>query len=83
LNRESNIPDATTALLFFFHSKENQRNNLVVGLNINLSFVKRIKVIYDTGFSELRDNHYSVGEYGWNSSAIGISVGYRFFGLKP
>jgi hypothetical protein len=79
------IPDATAGLQFFFHSKKKPKHNLVVGLNVNLSFVKRIKVTYDTRFSELAFTNpasVSMGNYGWNSSAIGISIGYRFFGVK-
>lgn len=79
------VPDATATLLFFFHSKKKPKNNLLVGLNVNLSFVKRIEVIYDTRFSELsliNSPHFGVGDYGWNSSAIGITIGYRFFGVK-
>jgi len=70
---------------FFFHGKKKPKNNLVVGLNVNLSFVKRVKVTYDTTFSELITNPdapFSMGKYGWDSTAIGISVGYRFFGVK-
>lgn len=79
------IPDATTAVQFFFHSKKNPRNNLVLGLNVNLSFVKRIKITYNTMFSELVFNNFSstsVGSYGWDSTSIGISIGYRFFGVR-
>jgi hypothetical protein len=79
------IPDATAGLQFFFHSKKKPRSNLVIGLNVNLSFVKRIKIIYDTRFSELsfiESPYYGHGNYGWKSSAIGISIGYRFFGVK-
>jgi len=78
------IPDATAGLQFFFHSKKKPKNNLVVGLNVNLSFVQRIKITYDTAFSELSFNNSSfrgIGSYGWNSTAIGISIGYRFFGV--
>ena len=79
------VPDATVALLFFFHSSKNPRHNFVLGLNANLSFVKRIKVTYDTRFSELGLNEIpygGLGNYGWNSTAIGITIGYRFFGVK-
>ncbi|MCL2289330.1 MAG: hypothetical protein FWC34_01295 [Bacteroidetes bacterium] len=79
------IPDATTAVLFFFHSQKKPRHNFVLGLNVNLSFVKRIKVNYDTRFSELGLNevpYIGIGSYGWNSTAIGITFGYRFFGVK-
>jgi hypothetical protein len=80
------IPDATAGLLFFFHSQKKPKNNLVLGVTANLSFVERIKVIYDTSFSELIEDptnaHYSWGRYGWNSTAVGITVGYRFFGVK-
>lgn len=80
------IPDATAAILFFFHSKKKPRHNLVLGLNVNLSFVKRIKVDYYTAFSELsfinENKHVGMGSYGWNSTAIGITVGYRFFGVR-
>jgi len=80
------IPDATGGLLFFFHSQKNPKSNLVLGVTVNLSFVERIKVIYDTSFSELIENpdnpYYSWGRYGWNSTAVGITVGYRFFGVK-
>ena len=74
------VPDATAAVQFFFHGKKNQRNAFVVGLHANLSFVDRIKVYYDTRFcySPLTTER-SMGSYGWNSSSIGISVGYRFF----
>jgi len=79
------VPDATAAVLFFFHSQKKPRHNFILGLNVNLSFVKRIKVTYDTYFSELGLNNipYSgFGNYGWNSTAIGITLGYRFFGVK-
>ena len=80
------IPDATAGLLFFFHSQKKPKSNLVLGLTVNLSFVERIKVIYDTSFSELIENpnnlYYSWGRYGWNSTAVGLTVGYRFFGVK-
>ena len=79
------IPDATAAVQFFFHSAKNKRNNFVLGLNANLSFVKRIKVIYDTGFSKFslaNPLSLSMGKYGWDSTSIGISVGYRFMGVK-
>jgi hypothetical protein len=80
------VPDATGGLLFFFHSKKNPRSNLVLGLTANVSFVERIKVIYDTSFSELIENenntNYGWGRYAWNSTAVGISIGYRFFGVK-
>jgi len=79
------VPDATVAVLFFFHSQKKPRHNFVLGLNVNLSFVKRIKVTYDTYFSELgiKNIPYSgFGNYGWNSTAIGITLGYRFFGVK-
>jgi len=76
------VPDATGGLLFFFHSQKNPRSNLVLGLNVNLSFVERIKVIYDTAYSDLEYTNHSTGSYGWNSTAIGITVGYRFFGVK-
>jgi hypothetical protein len=79
------IPDATAGLIFFFHSQKKPKHNFVLGLNVNLSFVKRIKVTYDTRFSELGLNEIpygGLGDYGWNSSAIGITFGYRFFGVK-
>ncbi|MDR0206024.1 MAG: hypothetical protein LBI45_02035 [Bacteroidales bacterium] len=79
------VPDATAAVLFFFHSTKKPRQNFVLGLNINVSFVQRIKVTYDTRFSELGlwgIPYGGIGNYGWNSSAIGITLGYRFFGVK-
>jgi len=80
------IPDATAGLLFFFHSQKKPKSNFVLGLTANLSFVQRIKVIYDTDFSELYEDpnntNYGWGRYGWNSTAVGITVGYRFFGVK-
>ena len=80
------VPDATAGLLFFFHSQKKPKNNFVLGLNVNLSFVKRIKVAYDTYYSELSElpenQNVGFGEYGWNSTAIGITVGYRFLGVK-
>jgi len=79
------VPDATAAVLFFFHSQKKTRHNFVLGFNVNLSFVKRVKVTYDTRFSELglkEIPHGGLGEYGWSSSAIGITFGYRFFGVK-
>jgi len=80
------IPDATGGLLFFFHSPKKPKNNFVLGVNVNLSFVDRIKVVYDTSFSELMEKstntHYGWGRYGWNSTAVGLTVGYRFFGVK-
>ena len=77
------VPDATASLTFFFHSERNPKKNLAISLIGNLSFVQRIKINYDTYFSRLRDRNLSWGSYGWNSSAIGISFGYRFMGLKP
>jgi hypothetical protein len=81
------VPDATAAILFFFHSQKKTRHNFVLGVNVNLSFVQRIKVNYDTRFSELGlmtppCNDIGIGSYGWNSTAIGITFGYRFFGVK-
>lgn len=80
------IPDATAAVLFFFHSEKKPKQNLVLGLNVNLSFVKRIKVNFHTGYSELSSlsgkTDFGIGNYGWNSTAIGITIGYRFFGIK-
>jgi hypothetical protein len=79
------IPDANAAILFFFHSKKKPKQNFLVGININLSFVKRIEVTYDTRFSELGLIHSpygGFGNYGWNSTALGITIGYRFFGVK-
>jgi len=40
-------------VLALLNGKKRPKNNLVVGLNVNLSFVKRVKVTYDTAFSEL------------------------------
>jgi len=80
------IPDATGGLLFFFHSQKKPKQNLVLGITANLSFVERIKVIYDTDFSELIENpnntNFGWGRYAWNSTAVGITVGYRFLGVK-
>jgi len=79
------VPDATVGIVFFFHSQKKSRHNFVLGLNMNLSFVSRIKVDYDTRFSELGLNEVpygGLGRYGWNSTAIGITFGYRFFGVK-
>ena len=78
------VPDATAAVLFFFHSQKKPKQNFVVGLHGNLSFVKRIKISYDTWYCEELDNtpHAGMGMYGWDSSAIGISIGYRFCGVK-
>ena len=76
------IPDATAGLQFFFHSPKKPKSNFVLGLTANLSFVERIKVFYDTQFSEVSFENQSIGDYGWNSTSVGISVGYRFFGVK-
>jgi len=80
------IPDATAGLLFFFHSQKKPKQNLVLGLTANVSFVERIRVIYDTSFSELIENpnntNFGWGRYAWNSSAVGLTVGYRFFGVR-
>jgi len=80
------VPDATAAVVFFFHSAKKPRQNFVLGLNANISFVKRIKVNYDTRYSELsflpENQNYGIGNYGWDSSSIGITLGYRFFGVK-
>ena len=79
------IPDATAGLLFFFHSQKKPRHNLVLGITANLSFVERIRVTYDTYFSELIENEnadWGSGRYAWNSTAVGITLGYRFFGVK-
>jgi hypothetical protein len=79
------IPDATANLLFFFHSKKKPKHNVLLGININLSFVKRIKVDYDTMFSELAlipSPDIGIGSYGWNSTALGITIGYRFCGVR-
>ncbi|MDL2228003.1 hypothetical protein LJC30_03855 [Odoribacter sp. OttesenSCG-928-L07] len=76
------VPDATAGIMFFFHSQKNPRHNLMLGITANLSFVERIKVTYNTYFSELELNENSehgYGKYSWNSSAIGITLGYRFF----
>ncbi|MCL2041869.1 MAG: hypothetical protein FWG84_07515 [Bacteroidales bacterium] len=80
------IPDATAGLQFFFHSQKKPKQNLVLGLTANVSFVERIRVFYDTEFSDLIENPNSTGfgwgRYAWNSTAIGITVGYRFFGVR-
>jgi len=79
------VPDATAAVVFFFHSQKKPRHNFALGLNVNLSFVSRIKVTYDARFSELGLSEIpygGFGHYGWNSTAIGITLGYRFFGVK-
>ena len=80
------VPDATTGLLFFFHSQKTPRQNFVLGLTANLSFVERIRVTYDTKFSELIENpdntNFGWGRYAWNSTAVGLTIGYRFFGVR-
>jgi len=80
------VPDATAGLQFFFHSQKKPKQNLVLGLTANVSFVERIRVFYDTEFSDLIENPNSTGfgwgRYAWNSTAIGITVGYRFFGVR-
>lgn len=76
------IPDATTSILFFIHGK-NKQKNFVVGITANLSFVERMIFVYDTYESEVPFEYYSFGQYGFTSSSIGITLGYRFIGLKP
>jgi len=80
------IPDATAGLLFFFHSQKKPKQNFLLGITANVSFVERIKVIYSTNFSELSETpnnpNFGWGSYAWNSTAVGITVGYRFFGVK-
>jgi len=76
------IPDATTSILFFIHGK-NKRSNFVVGITGNLSFVERMIIVYSTLESQIPLEYEFWGQYGWTSSSIGITLGYRFIGLKP
>ncbi|MBO4503525.1 MAG: hypothetical protein J5730_01765 [Bacteroidales bacterium] len=78
------IPDASASVLFLLHTRKRPQNNFVVGFCGYLSFVKRMSISYDT-----RENQdfpvdlFTNGWVEWNSSTIGIIVGYRFLGLKP
>lgn len=76
------IPDVTASIFFLIHGK-NQRSNFVVGITGNLSFVERMHIEYDTYESEIAPEYISFGEYGWTSSSIGLTLAYRFIGLKP
>lgn len=77
------IPDATAAVMFFFHGKKHTKNNFSIGIYANLSFVERMTISYDTTLGDLPVGSVSYGKCGWKSSTIGIAVGYRFLGLRP
>lgn len=74
------VPDATFSLLFNFHGK-NERHNFVLGLTGNISFVERLGL--DNVIFPAQPNYEGPLHFGWRSSSIGITIGYRFMGLRP
>lgn len=77
------IPDATASFLFNFHGK-NPRNNFVVGIVGNLSFVNRMKISYEfLAESLFPQEAWTAGDVAWSSSSIGLTFGFRFMGLRP
>lgn len=77
------IPDATAAFLFNFHGK-NIHHNFILGIVGNLSFVNRMNINYTfIENSFLSVSAQTKGTIGWNSSSIGLTIGYRFMGLRP
>jgi len=78
------IPDASASVLFLLHTRKRPQNNFVVGLCGYLSFVKRMSIYYNTlENQDIPLDLWTRGQVEWNSSTIGIIVGYRFMGLKP
>ena len=88
------IPDITASLQFLIHSRRNPRNNFVIGITGNFSFARRMVLSFDTyqsgvtcpefeGASPLPMSAYSSGKVICNSSSIGLTIGYRFMGLRP
>lgn len=78
------LPDVTVSMQFLFHGTQRPQNNFVVGIIGNLSFVHRMSISYDTiNYGSLPTEAYSSGTYHWNSSAIGLMIGYKFLGLRP
>lgn len=88
------IPDITASLEFLIHSRRNPHNNFVIGIIGNLSFARRMILSFDTyqsgvtypefeGNSPLPMSAYSSGKVICNSSSIGLTIGYRFMGLRP
>ena len=78
------IPDASATVLFLLHTRKRPQNNFVVGFCGYLSFVNRMSISYDTRENQdLSDDLFTRGLVKWNSSTIGIVLGYRFLGLKP
>ena len=78
------IPDASATVLFLLHTRKRPQNNFVLGLCGYLSFVNRMSIYYDTLENpDFPADLFTKGWIKWNSSTIGIIVGYRFMGLKP
>lgn len=78
------IPDASASVLFLLHTRKRPQNNFVVGLCGYLSFVIRMSIYYNTlENQDIPLDLWTRGQVEWNSSTIGIIVGYRFMGLKP
>ncbi len=77
-------PDATISLTCLFHGNKRPKNHFSVGIYANLSFVTRLEMTYDTfNYGNLPFEARSYGICRWNSSNVGVSVGYRFMGLQP
>lgn len=77
------IPDANASLLFNFHGR-NPHHNFVLGIVGNMSFVNRMSVSYEfLADSSCPQEAWTAGSVSWNSSSIGITIGYRFMGLRP
>lgn len=76
------FPDVTASLFFVLHQKNKTKNHFVVGLSGCLSYVTRMKIVYDTSLYDT-PNDASSGSIAWNSSMLGIVIGYKFSGLKP
>lgn len=77
------FPDVTASLLFLIHGNKRPQNNFVVGLCGSYSYITRMSISYDTRNSNLPDEYRSDGRIAWNSSMLGIVIGYRFLGLRP
>jgi len=70
------FPDITTAINFLFHSKQNPRNNFVLGLNANIGLTPRYK-----GYYTLYPHTRIDGKVNYYSTYLGFHIGYEFIGL--
>lgn len=77
-------PDATISFTCLIHGNKRPKNHFSMGIYANLSFITRIEMTYDTfNFGNLPYEASSYGTCRWNSSSIGISIGYHYIGLLP